>query len=58
MLGAHRPSVTVTLATLERAGLIRRAGRGLIEVLDRAGLEDASCECYRATLTETDLIFS
>ncbi len=47
MLGTHRPSVTIAAGRLQKSGLIsyRRAG---IEVLDRAGLEAASCECYRA----------
>jgi CRP-like cAMP-binding protein len=57
MLGTHRPSVTLALATLEQAGLISRAGRRRIDVLDRAGLESASCECYRRTLTEMDRVF-
>lgn len=47
MLGVHRPSITVTAGILQRAGLIRYAS-GLVTVLDRAALEDASCECYGA----------
>lgn len=47
MLGVHRPSITVTAGILQRAGLIRYAG-GLISVIDRSGLEAASCECYKA----------
>ena len=47
MLGAHRPTVTLVLGTLQKAGLIEtRYGR--IRVLDRAGLEASSCECYAA----------
>ncbi|WP_114188399.1 Crp/Fnr family transcriptional regulator [Microvirga aerophila] len=45
MLGVQRPSVSVVLRTLQTAGLIRQ-GRGLIAVVDRAGLEEAACECY------------
>jgi CRP-like cAMP-binding protein len=47
MLGVQRPSVTITAGLLQRAGLLRYAN-GLITVLDRPGLEAASCECYRA----------
>ena len=46
MLGVRRQSVAVVAGTLQAAGLIRYS-RGMIEVLDRAGLEAASCECYR-----------
>lgn len=46
MLGVSRPVVTVIAGTLQTAGLIR-ADRGSIVVLDRAGLEEAACDCYR-----------
>jgi CRP-like cAMP-binding protein len=45
MLGARRASVTLAAGILARAGLIQYT-RGKIQVLDRAGLEEASCECY------------
>ncbi len=45
MLGTGRSGVTIAAATLQQAGFIRY-GHGLITILDRAGLEDASCECY------------
>jgi len=45
MLGVRRPTVNIAGATLQRAGLIRYT-RGKIAVVDRGGLEDASCECY------------
>jgi CRP-like cAMP-binding protein len=47
MLGVRRPGVTVAIGILERAGLIAHA-RGRIQVIDRQGLEAASCECYQA----------
>ena len=45
MLGANRKSVTLAALSLQKAGLISYR-RGKIEVLDRPGLENASCECY------------
>jgi CRP-like cAMP-binding protein len=45
MLGSTRPTVTVVAGILQKAGLITyRHGR--ITILDRGGLESASCECY------------
>jgi CRP-like cAMP-binding protein len=46
MLGVRRPSVSVAAEALQDAGLITYY-RGKVTVLDRAGLEAASCECYR-----------
>jgi CRP-like cAMP-binding protein len=45
MLGANRKSVTLAARSLQAAGLISYR-RGKIQVLDRSGLEKASCECY------------
>jgi CRP-like cAMP-binding protein len=45
MLGANRKSVTLAAQSLQTAGLISYQ-RGKIRVVDRAGLEQASCECY------------
>jgi CRP-like cAMP-binding protein len=47
MLGATRPTVTVVAGTLQKAGLITYH-RGHVSIVDREGLENASCECYRA----------
>jgi CRP-like cAMP-binding protein len=45
MLGSTRPTVTVVAGTLQKAGLIKYV-HGHMTILDRAGLETASCECY------------
>ncbi len=45
MLGVRRASVTVVAGALQQAGFIRY-GRGRVRVADRAGLEQASCDCY------------
>jgi CRP-like cAMP-binding protein len=53
MLGVRRTSVTVIANRFQADGLIRYR-RGHIVVLNRAGLEDAACECYRAIRRRTD----
>ncbi|MBR0974660.1 MULTISPECIES: Crp/Fnr family transcriptional regulator [Bradyrhizobium] len=45
ILGANRKSVTLAAQSMQAAGLISYR-RGTIQVLDRPGLEKASCECY------------
>ena len=47
MLGTGRSSVTIAAGILQRAGLVHYS-RGTVTILDRAGLEDAACECYAA----------
>jgi CRP-like cAMP-binding protein len=46
MLGVRRSTVTLIDCALQKAGLIQYH-RGAITVLDRRGLEAATCECYR-----------
>lgn len=53
MLGVRREGVTVAAGTLRRAGLIEYH-RGHITVLDRAGLEARTCECYAVVREESD----
>ena len=47
MLGVRRVGVTVAAGALQRRGLIKYQ-RGELQVVDRAGLEAASCSCYAA----------
>jgi CRP-like cAMP-binding protein len=57
MLGVHRQSVTLAAGNLQKAGLIRYS-RGRLKVLDRQGLEAASCECYQAVQREFEWLFA
>jgi Mn-dependent DtxR family transcriptional regulator len=53
MLGVRREGVTEGALKLQVAGLIRYS-RGRISVLDRAGLEQRTCECYAVVKKEYD----
>ena len=53
MLGVRREGVTDAAGKLQRQGIIEYS-RGQIIVLDRAGLERLSCECYAVVKRETD----
>jgi CRP-like cAMP-binding protein len=46
MLGVHRPTVSLVIGSLHRAGLVDEA-RGQITIRNRARLAEACCECYR-----------
>jgi CRP-like cAMP-binding protein len=47
MLGVRRPTVSLVLGTLQKAGVIHN-GNKKITVVDREGLEGTACECYCA----------
>ena len=53
MLGVRREGVTEAAGKLQSAELIHYS-RGRITVLDRAGLEARSCECYAVVKKEFD----
>jgi CRP-like cAMP-binding protein len=56
MLGVRRAGVSEAVGSLRDAGLID-ATRGHFTIVQRAGLERASCECYRIIRDETDAVF-
>jgi CRP-like cAMP-binding protein len=45
MLGVQRTTVTAVARSLQHKGMIRYR-RGVVDILDRAGIEALSCECY------------
>jgi hypothetical protein len=51
MLGVRRTSVTLVARHLQAINFIAYR-RGRIEIRDRAGIEEATCECYEATKTQ------
>jgi hypothetical protein len=53
MLGSSRPTVSVVAGTLQKAGLITYT-HGHVTILDREGLEAASCECYATVRAHFD----
>jgi CRP-like cAMP-binding protein len=50
-LGVRRAGVNEAVRYLERAGVVEH-GRGRVRLLDRAGLEESACVCYRALKRE------
>jgi CRP-like cAMP-binding protein len=54
MLGGRRETVTVAAGRLQDAGLIHYT-RGRLRIVNRKGLEEAGCACYRAVRAECDL---
>ncbi|MFL5039218.1 MAG: Crp/Fnr family transcriptional regulator, partial [Xanthobacteraceae bacterium] len=51
MLGVRRAGITTALDRLERSGAVRKT-RGALEIVDRARLEQTTCECYRIIAAE------
>jgi CRP-like cAMP-binding protein len=55
MLGVRRATVNVATGMLKKAGFIRYV-RGKITIVDRPGLESASCGCYPAIVKVYDAL--
>jgi CRP-like cAMP-binding protein len=57
MVGASRQKLSAVVGELQRAGHIEH-GRGRIRILQRSGLENTCCECYRVLRRAHDLLKS
>jgi CRP-like cAMP-binding protein len=55
MLGVRRATVNVATGMLKKAGFIRYV-RGKMTIIDRRGLESASCYCYQAIVKVYSLL--
>ncbi len=53
MLGARRATVTLSAGLLQAAGIIKYH-RGRVTIVDRARLEEVSCECYAVIKSALD----
>ncbi len=56
LLGVRRAGVTVSALVLQRAGLIAYS-RGRLTIRDRAGLENAACECHSVSRAFADKVW-
>jgi hypothetical protein len=45
MLGVQRTTVTAVARSLQEKGVIRYR-RGVVDIIDRPGLQALTCECY------------
>jgi Mn-dependent DtxR family transcriptional regulator len=56
MLAVRRPEVSRIAAELKQAGLINYT-RDTVAVLDREGLEETTCECYKIITVQLARVF-
>jgi hypothetical protein len=56
MLGVRRVGITVAATSLQKRKLISYT-RGAVTILNRKGLEGASCTCYRSDIASYDTVF-
>jgi CRP-like cAMP-binding protein len=57
LMGSNRKTVTLAAQSMQDNGLINYR-RGLMQVLDRPGLEQAACECYAIVKKRFDAFLS
>jgi CRP-like cAMP-binding protein len=57
ILGVDRKSITLAAQSIQNAGLISYR-RGMMQVLNQLGLEQASCECYEIVKRRFDAFLS
>jgi Mn-dependent DtxR family transcriptional regulator len=57
MLGVRRTSVTEIARRLQAAGLIQYR-RGHVTLVDRPGIENVSCSCFRTVRHFQDLLMN
>lgn len=56
ILGVQRAGISISAIALQKAGLIHYR-HGHVTITNRAGLEDAACECYRVMRGDYDKFF-
>jgi CRP-like cAMP-binding protein len=57
IMGSNRKTITLAAQSLQTAGLINYR-RGLMQVLDRPGIEKTTCECYATVKKRFDAFLS
>lgn len=57
VMGTRRSSVSLAATQLQAAGLIRYR-RGVIQIIDRPGLEASACECYAMVKAQSNRLLN